>query len=348
MANPSDETQFSARIKAELSTVPDVDGWPELATRLAASPARMGPSSSRRGPIRSGRLMAALVAGILIVLIGSASALAATTGVLSDWMRAVGLVAAGTPTPVSVSATQAGITIKATEAYRDSHVIALGLEIDDPAATGRAEDWMPSSAMVTGAGTHLQLVDSHPQGGKWLVVFVDPTGGQIEGNAVTMTIPQLMRFTDPTRSKTSTLIDGPWTLRLDLRGSTSPGRQLTSPAAGQVGQVRVTFLDVGVSGSYVALRVDIAELAPGAFNGPQPVPGQADRFLGTDFQVVGPGGKPIEPVASLGDTNKGDILPSTAPRTYHQGYLFARAGSGTYKLLVHSGGQTMERLLQVP
>jgi hypothetical protein len=352
MSRISDEERFSLAIKAELSAVPATDGWPELAARLTAGQSRRKPTWLRQGRPRSWRLMAAIVAGVLIALIGTVSTFAVTSGVLGDWMRSVGLRGAGAPTPVSVSATRAGITIGATEAYRDSYVVALGLRLDDPAAKRPAQDWISSATMATAGGAPLQLVELHPQGAggrPWLVVFADPAGGQIKGDHVTLTVTQIARYTDPYHSKAKVDVSGPWTLRLDLHASTSSVRHLAAPAGGQVGQVKVTFASADVSGSYLGLRLDIAELAAGAFTGREPVPGQVPQPMGTDFQVFGPGGKMLEPVATLGNLGKGeDVSHPAPPSTYHQTYLFATAGSGAYKLVVHSGGQTMERTIQVP
>jgi hypothetical protein len=203
--------------------------------------------------------------------------------------------------------------------------------------------------MVTAAGQVLQLVGDRDamgaNGGQSILVFAAPDAGRLTGEDLTLTVLQVTRFLDPEKSKANQVTQGPWVLRLHLPASASSARPLSAPAPGTVGKVQVTYHDFSVSGGYLSGWVDVAELEPNvvAFTGVER-PGTE-----TSFWVYGPNGSMLEPVPTVGDDQgKGLALPAATRKTYHWGYLFPTQGSGRYRLVMHSGGATMERDLQVP
>jgi hypothetical protein len=344
---------FATRIRAELDQLPDVDGWAELASRLrtAGEAGRQPlPFPARRRHQRP--LVLALAGCAILALMGSGTALAGS-GVLGGWLQSVGLShTTARITSPQAGATHAGVTVKATEAYRDSYLVAMALEVDDPAPDRNAVLNTGSGApsLVTSSGQVLQLVGDRDamgvSGGQSILVFAAPDGGRLTGEDLTLTVPQITRFLAPEKSKASRVIQGPWVFHLHLPASASSARALSAPAPGTVGKVQVTYHDFSVSGGYLSGRVDVAELEPNvvAFTGVER-PGTE-----TSFWVYGPDGSLLEPVAMLGDDpGKGPARPAvTTPKTYHWGYLFPAHGPGTYRLVMHSGGATMDRDLQVP
>ena len=256
---------FAARIRAELDQIPDVDGWDDLASRLGAArdPGRRR-LVSFAPPRQSRRLTVALAACAILVLCASGTAMA-ESGVLSSWLESVGLTHTGTMvTPVQASASKAGVTVRATEAYRDSYLVAIAVEVDDPAPEPDAvlSTGTGNPTMVTSAGQTLQLVGDEPRAGQEVLVFAAPNGGRLAGDGLSLTVPQVTKFLDPLHSKASRTIQGPWLLHLRLAGATSSARPLNAPAPGTVGKVRVTYHDFRLAGGYLGGWVDVAELEP--------------------------------------------------------------------------------------
>jgi hypothetical protein len=181
--------------------------------------------------------------------------------------------------------------------------------------------------------------------------FAAADGGRLTGDQVTLTVPRVTRFLDPLHSKASQVMAGPWVLKLQLPASSSSSQPLQAPAGGTVGKVQVTYRNFRVSGGYLSGWADVAELEPNVVLPTRvPTPAERDRPTTTMLQVYGPRGRLLEPVAILGDEQgKGEIVPpSSTRRTFHWGYLFASQGPGTYRVVMQSGGATMERELQVP
>jgi hypothetical protein len=345
---------FAARIRAELDQIPDVDGWDDLASRLRAA---REPGRRRRvsfAPLRQSRRLTVALAACAILALSASGTAMAESGVLSSWLESVGLTHTATMvTPVQASASRAGVTVRATEAYRDSYVVALAVEVDDPGPDPDAvlSTGTGAPSLVTSAGQTLQLVGDESRAGQDVLVFAAPNGGQLTGDGLSLTVPQVTKFLDPLHSKASRTTQGPWLLHLSIAGATSSARHLNAPAPGTVGKVRFTYHDFRLAGGYLSGRVDVAELEPNVVvptNLVEPI-GPAPSTV-TALWVYGPGGNLLEPVATIGDRQgKGPVeAATTVPKTYHWGYLFATQGPGMYRLVMQSGGVSMERDLQVP
>lgn len=351
---------FAARIKAELSRVPDVDSWRELVPRLrAAEQTRHRWLPISVPTMRSRGVMVAIAVSAILAVAAGGTVAAGSSGAIASWLQSMGFAGTTTSqvTAVQASATVNGVTVKATEAYRDAYVLAVSLEVDNPAplpntVIGGTVSGGPT--VVTSSGQILQLVGERPGEGvatQNVEAFAAADGGQLSGDEVTLTVPQVTRFLDPLHSKASQIMAGPWVVKLRLPASTSSTQPLLAPAGGTVGRVQVTYRDFRVSRSYLSGWADVAELEPNVVlpTGP-PTPAQLDHPTTTMLQVYGPNGRRLEPVATLGDVQgKGEIVPpSTTRRTFHWGYLFASQGPGTYRVVMQSGGGSMERELRVP
>jgi hypothetical protein len=342
----------------------------EAAGRQRSGTARQatGRRLSRGNP---SRLAMVLIAATVAAALGATAALAAGGafgGAGTELLSAMGLRSAATSGQrVEAAVTDAGLTVRATAAYRDHYLVVVGVKIDG-ADNDHLRLWGPGEAQPTAAtssGQSLRLEGSGGSSGGQTLVLAAPDFSELTGDDITLTIRGITRCElhvgpNAPGGRAPTMcgwpgfehtIAGTWAIRLHVPVQGSLAKDMAAPADGQLDGVRVAFHDVAGNGSYLFVKVDTTEVTPGALERAlATVP--ADRRPTSDplwLFVYDPSGKPVGTLLQNNDVPGGKGGPAgPLTGTYHWTYFFTIPGPGTYRLVVHgTGGDQLVRTIQV-
>jgi hypothetical protein len=324
---------------------------------------------------RSRSSMIALAACVAAAIGVTSTVAFAESGGLGDagqhLLSAMGLRNAATGTrPVVGAATDAGLTVRATAAYRDHYLLVISTSVDGVAndRIGFSGYGAPPPTATTSAGQQLRLWGG--AGGSkdgQTMVLARPDFSELTGADVTLTVHGVTRCevhpmpNGPGGMRTSACggpgyertTSGTWAIRLHLPVQGSLARTLPAPAGQRLDGVQVGFHDLRSNGSYLFVDEDVSEETPGALSRALTfVP--SDRKATSDplwLTVHDSDGNEMPTLFQNSDAPGGKGSPA-GPLTagpYHWSYLFTLPGPGTYRLVVHgTGGDQLVRTIQVP
>jgi hypothetical protein len=316
-----------------------------------------------------------LVAASVAVAIGVTSTVAfAESGGLGDagqrLLSAMGLRSAATGArPVVGAATDAGLTVRATAAYRDHYLLVVSTSVDGVGndRIGFSGYGAPPPTATTSSGEQLRLSSAGGSKDGQTMVLARPDFSELTGADVTLTVHSITRCdvhpmpNGPGGMRTSACggpgyehtTTGTWAIRLHVPVQGSLARALPIPAGGQLDGIQVRFHDLGSNGSYLFAREDTTEVTPGALS-------RALTFIPSNHDpssnpllltVYDSSGRQLITLLQDNDIPSGKGSPA-GPLTagpYHWTYFFTLPGPGTYRLVVHGTSRDqLVRTIQVP
>jgi hypothetical protein len=317
--------------------------FPEAET-LAARVISRYHSGARREPGRPRsrrrlRSAAVVAAALLVAIVGSGLVQAlAGTSVLSDdivtVMQRLGISATRDGvTPLAVSSASAGHTISVVAGYADSTQTVVVIQI-----SGSGSLLPEAPTLVDGTGATLRSNGVAPSSRTNLVLVFDPIlHPGPAADALTLHIDTLNDFSAGKGRPGGPLpqVHGDWTLHLRLAYENDAA---ATPASGRLGRITVTFTGVAVNANSVHVRftTDGATLDD-LLSGPG-----VGSF---QFELLAPDGKRVDEMMDGNPSGKG--TGSAGVTRVEWDILYARAGSGTYRLVLTLNGSRLERDVQV-
>jgi hypothetical protein len=323
---------------------------------------------------RSRSSMIALAAGVAVAIGVTSSVAFAESGGLGDTGRhlltAMGLPNAATGARSVVgAAADAGLTVRATAAYRDHYLMVVSASVD-----GVANDRIlfsgygaPPPTATTSSGEQLRLWGAGGSKDGQTLVLARPDFSELTGADVTLTVHAITRCevhpmpNGPGGMRTSACggpgyehtTTGTWAIRLHVAVQGSLARELPDPAGGQLDGIQIQFHDFRSNGSYMFAREDTTEVTPGALSRALTfVP--SNRNPSSDplwLTVYDSSGRQLNTLLQDNDIPSGKGSPA-GPLTagpYHWTYFLTLPGPGTYRLVVHgASGDQLVRTIQVP
>jgi hypothetical protein len=345
---------------ATAAPLPGYEGRTMAAVYRLRTEGEEAAGSARSGGRRPRGLVLALVAGVMITVLGVSTALA-QGGVLSAGLTgALAYLGLGWTTsqyvPVKASATDAGITLRATAAYADSHVVGIATRTDGPSD----EYNYPQDSRLVGAdGDVLVPSSGAPDRGSQNanIIFFSPPGPvTVQGAEFTLTVHRISRMRLQTVQGHKAFVPmpdatGTWVLHFRVTPTVARSTPLPTPAPGDIGDVHVSFTGFHREGAYVAGEIDLSAptgavmaQALAAHNGSalldtMVTPGvqmPADYPLAHVLGAPGPWADPVheDGLPPLGKAGP----PANAVSHYEEHIVWAASKPGTYHLVIGGNG----------
>jgi hypothetical protein len=279
---------------------------------------------------------------------------------------------------VQGTATDAGLTVRVTAAYRDHYLAVVTARVDG-ADNAHVSFWgrddTPPPLAATSSGDLLTLWGAGASSDGTTMVLARRDFSALNGTDLTLTFhgigrcqtrsglvapgpnvpPQLRPGSSAPAGAATTVCSvttGTWVVRLRVPIQGSLARDVSAPEGGQLDGVRVTFHDVASNGSYLSVKEDTTEVTPGALaraltTVPADLRPQSDPLW---LSVYDSGGRQAGTLLQGNDVPSGKgNPPGPLSGTFHWTYFFTIPGPGTYRLVVHGVGEDqLVRTIQVP